>query len=155
MSYLTCRLNGSQRQSLKTLQSFIDLINQTVGDAISDLLMVEAMLTLRQWSLQQWSEMYTDLPNRQLKVKVKNRSAFVTADADRKLVEPAGLQQVVDTCVAKVEGGRSFVRPSGTEDVVRVYAEAKTRDTCDALAFEVAGEVYDRAGGVGERPKRP
>jgi phosphoacetylglucosamine mutase len=148
-------LNGSQRQSLKTLQSFIDLINQTVGDAISDLLMVEAMLTLRQWSLQQWSEMYTDLPNRQLKVKVKNRSAFVTADADRKLVEPAGLQQVVDTCVAKVEGGRSFVRPSGTEDVVRVYAEAKTRDTCDALAFEVAGEVYDRAGGVGERPKRP
>ena len=30
--------------------------------------------------------------------------------------------------------GRCFVRPSGTEDVVRVYAEASTQDEANALA---------------------
>lgn len=44
-------------------------------------------------------------------------------------------------------------RPSGTEDVVRVYAEAATREECDELAYKVAGLVYDQAGGTGGRPK--
>ncbi len=43
--------------------------------------------------------------------------------------------------------------PSGTEDVVRVYAEAVTQEQADALAYQVAGVVFDLAGGVGERPK--
>ena len=33
--------------------------------------------------------------------------------------------------------GRSFVRPSGTEDCVRVYAEADTRENADSLADDV------------------
>ncbi len=39
--------------------------------------------------------------------------------------------------------------------MVRVYAEAKTQEECDTLAYGIAGEVYDRAGGVGERPVKP
>ncbi|CAN0126952.1 unnamed protein product, partial [Heterosigma akashiwo] len=31
--------------------------------------------------------------------------------------------------------GRCFVRPSGTENVVRVYAEAETQRAADALAL--------------------
>ena len=31
----------------------------------------------------------------------------------------------------RYQGGRSFVRPSGTEDVVRVYAEARIRSQAD------------------------
>ena len=37
--------------------------------------------------------------------------------------------------------GRAFVRPSGTEDVVRVYAEAATNAQADDLAAEVANLV--------------
>ena len=44
------------------------------------------------------------------------------------------------------------MRPSGTEDVVRVYAEADTREAVDSLAREVSQIVYDLAGGIGERP---
>jgi hypothetical protein len=51
----------------------MDVINQTVGDAISDLLVVETVLHARGWSIQDWEEAYTDLPNRQLKVVVKVR----------------------------------------------------------------------------------
>jgi phosphoacetylglucosamine mutase len=44
--------------------------------------------------------------------------------------------------------GRSFVRPSGTEDVVRVYAEAATQQEADALAAAVGRQVERLAGGL-------
>lgn len=46
---------------------------QTVGDAISDMLLVEVILSTQGWDVEQWNQSYTDLPNRQLKVKVVNR----------------------------------------------------------------------------------
>lgn len=44
------------------------LINQAVGDALSGLLLVEAILRHKNWSIHEWSELYQDLPSRQLKV---------------------------------------------------------------------------------------
>jgi phosphoacetylglucosamine mutase len=37
--------------------------------------------------------------------------------------------------------GRAFVRPSGTEDIVRVYAEAETQDAANSLAHKVSDLV--------------
>ena len=45
-----------------------------------------------------------------------------------------------------VRRGRSFVRPSGTEDVVRVYAEAATKQEADSLAQTVADIVKEMLG---------
>lgn len=50
-----------------------------------------------------------------------------TTDAERRAVSPPGLQEAIDTLVTKYKQARSFVRPSGTEDIIRVYAEAKTQ----------------------------
>ena len=66
-------------------------------------------------------------------------------------VDVVALQAEIDALVAKYKNGRSFVRPSGTEDVVRVYAEASTRSEADELANEAARIVYDMCQGVGER----
>ncbi|CAG8440777.1 12703_t:CDS:10 [Cetraspora pellucida] len=143
---------AEQEKAVKKLQALSELINQTVGDALSDLLFVESILMNRQWSFQKWNSIYTDMPNRLVKVVVSNRHIFKTTNAERTLVEPKGLQEKIDKLVAQYKNGRSFVRPSGTEDVVRVYAEASTREDCDELAFKVAGLVYDEAGGTGGRP---
>lgn len=43
---------------------------KTVGDAISNMLLIEAILAIKGMTIQQWDAIYTDLPNRQLKVKV-------------------------------------------------------------------------------------
>lgn len=43
---------------------------QTVGDAVSDMLVIEAILALKGLTVQQWDALYTDLPNRLLKVQV-------------------------------------------------------------------------------------
>ncbi len=66
-----------------------------------------------------------------MKVVVGDRNAFKTEDAERRLVNPPGLQEKINELVRRYEGGRSFVRPSGTEDVVRVYAEAVLRGQAD------------------------
>nr|XP_010911230.1 phosphoacetylglucosamine mutase [Elaeis guineensis] len=117
------------------------LINQAVGDALSGLLLVEAVLQYMGWSIQRWSELYSDLPSRQLKVKVADRSAVVTANAETRVVKPLGLQEVIDAETAKHNRGRCFIRPSGTEDIIRVYAEASTQEAADSLAHFVAQHV--------------
>ncbi|KAG0246292.1 Phosphoacetylglucosamine mutase [Mortierella sp. GBAus27b] len=144
----------AQAVAVRSLRALSDVINQTVGDAFSDLLLVETILTQRQWGPKIWDQAYTDLPNRLVKVVVKDRSIFTTKDAERKLVEPAGLQDAIDAIVLKFRDGRSFVRPSGTEDVVRVYAEAATRPETDELAFRIGGLVFDyNSNGSGARPR--
>jgi len=120
-----------QKEALDDLHSLTELINQTVGDALSDLLFVETILINRRWGPKEWDAAYTDLPNRLVKVLVQDRNVFTTADAERTLITPEGLQAKIDSTVQKYPKGRSFVRPSGTEDCVRVYAEASGRAEAD------------------------
>lgn len=115
-----------------------DLINQTVGDALSDLLLVLSVLTIKRWNPSDWDSCYTDLPNRLSKVEVKDRTMFKTTDAERRLTDPKELQPKIDTLVKKFQRGRSFVRASGTENVVRVYAEAISKVQADELALKVS-----------------
>jgi phosphoacetylglucosamine mutase len=131
----------AQYSALETLRALTGLINQTVGDALSDLLLVEVVLAHKGWGLMEWDQTYTDLPNRLVRVEVKDRSIFKAVDAERKLESPVGIQGQIDALVGKYKNGRSFARASGTEDAVRVYAEAATRGEADDLAAKVAGLV--------------
>lgn len=121
----------AQSTALNHLINLTQLINQTVGDALSDMLLVEVVLAHKSYTGVEWNSLYADLPNRLVKVVVGDRNAFKTEDAERRLVSPPGLQEKINELVRRYEGGRSFVRPSGTEDVVRVYAEAVLRAQAD------------------------
>lgn len=121
----------AQSTALEHLRNLNQLINQTVGDALSDMLLVEVVLAHKAYSGIEWDSLYVDLPNRLVKVVVADRNQFRTEDAERQLVSPAGLQQKINDLVRRYDGGRSFVRPSGTEDVVRVYAEASIKAQAD------------------------
>uniref|UniRef100_T1IIS7 phosphoacetylglucosamine mutase n=1 Tax=Strigamia maritima TaxID=126957 RepID=T1IIS7_STRMM len=141
-------LPAGQVEAALKLKHMIDLTNQTVGDAISDCLLVEAILNAKQWSIEDWDSIYSDLPSRQIKVVIADRSTITTTDAERRVVEPSGLQSAIDTLQLQFKNGRAFVRPSGTEDIVRVYAEADTQEAADKLANAVGISVYNLAGGV-------
>ena len=78
---------------------------QAVGDALSGLLLVEYALGRMGWSLQDWLDLYTDLPSRQLKVPVPDRSIFTTTHAETRLLTPNALQGLVDSSVANVQQG--------------------------------------------------
>ncbi|CAG9569247.1 unnamed protein product [Danaus chrysippus] len=140
--------DAEQRKSAQILLDFINMTNETVGDAISDLFLVETVLCARGQNITGWETTYQDLPCRQLKVTVQDRNAIQTTDAERRCISPEGLQERIDELVCKVESGRAFVRPSGTEDIVRVYAEGDTQESADKLAEDVAQAVRELAGGV-------
>lgn len=130
---------NSDPEKYSKLAQVMPLINQCVGDALSDALLVEAILAEEEMSMAAWDALYTELPSRQLKVCVSDRSIYKCIDADTKVAEPIGLQARIDELVARAgPNARAFVRPSGTEDIVRVYAEASTREICEELANSVA-----------------
>ncbi|KAJ3681632.1 hypothetical protein LUZ60_014205 [Juncus effusus] len=138
---------GSEKQKAASrLVAATQLINQAVGDALSGLFLVEAILHNKGWTFQNWCDLYQDLPSRQLKVKVLDRTAITTANAETQVVKPSSLQPLIDTEIAKYKKGRCFVRPSGTEDVVRIYAEAETQESADSLASSVAQHVTQILG---------
>lgn len=59
---------SEQQKAASRLLAISRLINQAVGDALSGLLLAEAILQYMGWSIQKWNELYRDLPSRQLKV---------------------------------------------------------------------------------------
>ncbi|KAH7133679.1 hypothetical protein EDB81DRAFT_695304 [Dactylonectria macrodidyma] len=128
----------AQKDALDTLAAISDLINQTVGDALSDMLMVEVILAHKGWTLKDWASTYNDLPNRLVRVEVGDKDLFQTTDAERRLSHPHGAQDEIDQCVKKYTNARSFARASGTENACRVYAEAATRSEADELANKVS-----------------
>lgn len=68
--HLLFSLSKERQSAAKQLLLVMDVINQTVGDALSDLLLVETILHAKGWSISDWDNAYTDLPNRQMKVKI-------------------------------------------------------------------------------------
>ncbi|CAK9813645.1 Phosphoacetylglucosamine mutase [Anthophora plagiata] len=146
-------LSMIEKTAVSKLLNIIDMINQTVGDALSDMLLVETILHEKGWDITNWEKMYKDLPNKQLKVQVSDKNVITTTNAGRQCVTPKGLQEEIDKVVSKYEKGRSFVRPSGTEDIVRVYAECENSSDLNELIVNVASLVYKYAGGVGFEPK--
>lgn len=58
--------------ALRKLRALTEVMNPAVGDALSGVLAVEAVLRLRGWGLDEWDALYADLPSRQLKVKASS-----------------------------------------------------------------------------------
>ncbi|CAI4877717.1 CKB_collapsed_G0014320.mRNA.1.CDS.1 [Saccharomyces cerevisiae] len=101
------KLNGDTL-ALRTLKCFSELINQTVGDAISDMLAVLATLAILKMSPVDWDEEYTDLPNKLVKCIVPVRSIFQTTDQERKLLNPVGVAGQDRSCGSQVSHGKKL-----------------------------------------------
>lgn len=124
--------------------SVLSLINSYTGDAIADILVVECILRHFNWKIETWDDLYQDRPSVLIAEKVSNRDKFKTKDAGRVLIEPPDLQKKIDLLVQQYDQDtRCFVRPSGTENVVRIYSEARTQELALKLAEEVRLEVKD------------
>ena len=141
----TSPTSPTRKNALDTLVALTDLINQAVGDAISDMLLTEVALAAKSWTTVEWKNTYIDLPNRLVKVLVPDRSIFKAEYGERRLIEPKRCQEQIDLAVRARQGGRSFARASGTENAVRVYAEAYNVDDADGLARTVA-KIVENAG---------
>uniref|UniRef100_A0A5S6R505 phosphoacetylglucosamine mutase n=1 Tax=Trichuris muris TaxID=70415 RepID=A0A5S6R505_TRIMR len=126
-----------QYKATVVLYLFSKMINQAVGDAICDLLLVETILRNKRWHIYRWDQLYTDVPNKLIKFKVADRRLLKTADCERRVTHPQGLAENISKLLSLYKNSRAVVRPSGTENVVRVYTEADTQEHANQLAIEI------------------
>uniref|UniRef100_A0A0N4Z3N8 Phosphoacetylglucosamine mutase n=1 Tax=Parastrongyloides trichosuri TaxID=131310 RepID=A0A0N4Z3N8_PARTI len=133
--------NFDFNDSSKYLYYFSQLINRVTGDAVTDLLCVEICLRYFDWSIEDFYKIYEDLPNKQLKVPVSNRSLFETIEDETRLVKPKKLQDFIDDTLKKFNINRAFIRPSGTENIVRVFVEDSDLPKVDKVASILGEEI--------------
>ncbi|WUR03825.1 phosphoacetlyglucosamine mutase [Vairimorpha necatrix] len=130
----------------RILQILSNLFDPNIGDALANLLVLKSII-----------DDTTDLKNynengsRLLAVRIKNKNV-ITTNEQNKVITPGNLQEKINEEVEKSQG-RGFVRPSGTEDLVRVYAECANQKDADILALKIAQHVYDICDGIGKHPE--
>ena len=134
-------MQALSKYKLEEFEMFISLINQAVGDAITDLFIVVIILLLLELDPRDWFKKYDDLPNTLIKCVVPDRSEFETFDYERQLSKPIGLQEMIDEIVNETNNSdkknRCFVRASGTEDVVRIYCESSKQENLAIITTKV------------------
>jgi phosphomannomutase len=53
------------------------------------------------------------------------------------ILDKKDLQKVIDEVCSKYENARSFVRTSGTEDLVRIYVESSNLDDTEIITKHI------------------
>ncbi|KAM0686517.1 hypothetical protein COBT_002258 [Conglomerata obtusa] len=143
--------NGNDliKHNMKILKAMSMIFDPCVGDAIANFLVLEALF--EDETLNSINELYRELPTRMLSIKIKSKDIF-KMKSDVQMIEPIEVRDEIARICTKF-GGRAFVRPSGTEDIVRIFAEARKRDICDSLCLSIAQLVYDKCNGIGNHPE--
>ena len=102
----------AKKTAVRRLLCFDRLVNQFIGDAVSDLLVTVAILHGRNMRFRDWRAMYHDRPSRQTKLPVADRTAISTNVDETKVLQPESLQAAIDDAVREVDAaqGRAFAR---------------------------------------------
>ncbi|MGZ8179204.1 phosphoglucosamine mutase [Williamsia sp. SKLECPSW1] len=109
----------------------------TTGDGILTALLLMARMTGTGRTLADLASVVTALPQVLINVPVLDKQSVAQADEVREAVSGAEAELG--------DGGRVLLRPSGTEQLVRVMVEAAT----ESHAQQVAGRIADVVGAVG------
>jgi phosphoglucosamine mutase len=107
----------------------------TTGDGVLTGLHVLARMAATGLSLAELAGAVTKLPQVLLNVPVADRAAAASAEPVAAAVAVAGAELG--------DAGRVLLRPSGTEQLVRVMVEASTEETAQAVAERIAALVRD------------
>lgn len=136
--------NENDKAILNLLTDFLKVFNPTVGDSLSVVICAEKCLKILNLKISNVYDLYENIPSVNMKKIVKEKGVYKTNEDDSRLIQPLDIQSKIDEIVLEYssEFGRCFVRASGTEDIVRIYAEAKTAEIAQKIANRVFEIVY-------------
>jgi len=110
----------------------------TTGDGLATSLLLLQALGEMGLPLHEAAAVMERLPQKLVNVRVRDRTALEGA---------APVWAAVDRETERLgSDGRVLVRPSGTEPLVRVMAEATTQDECDAVCDRIVAVVQEHLG---------
>ncbi len=116
----------------------INLDVSTTGDGLATALLLLQALNEMGLPLHEAAEVMERLPQRLVNVRVRDREGLEGA--------AAVWEAVARESERLGSEGRILVRPSGTEPLVRVMAEAPTQDDCDAVCDRIVAVVKEHLG---------
>lgn len=110
----------------------------TTGDGMLSALQLVSTMKATGKSLSELSAGMTTFPQKLMNVKVSDKN---------QVMEDPSIIALIEQVEKEMDGnGRILVRPSGTEPLVRVMAEAPTEEACDAIVDRVASVVQEKYG---------
>ncbi len=110
----------------------------TTGDGLMTALAVLKVMVKRHKTIQELIEGLTIYPQLLVNVKVSDKT---------QVMNDPEICQAIDAVEKELHGnGRVFVRPSGTEPLLRVMAEAQTDEICDRVVGSIARLIHKNYG---------
>jgi phosphoglucosamine mutase len=110
----------------------------TTGDGLLTALQMLCIAQRSGRSLAEWADEMQELPQKLVNVYVRQREGWQDVPA---------IAEALRAAERRLEGrGRIFVRPSGTEKMIRVMAEGPDATEVDALVGSVADAVRTHLG---------
>ncbi len=112
----------------------------STGDGILTAIMLTEELCDTKQSLSKLAENVTLYPQITVNVRVKDKNAVIT-DSEV-LKEKADIESLIG------DNGRMLLRKSGTEPVIRVMAEAETKEKCEIYVERLKNKIIERGHSV-------
>lgn len=119
------------------LKELSNLFNQFIGDAITNLFAIMHILSKINISIYKWYNLYQSNYAKLGKIKVKNKSYFNCDTIESQLIRPIIIKQRIDELTKSFPESYIFVRPSGTEDVIRYYIESLEQENLNNLELQL------------------
>ena len=109
------------------------LFNQIIGDAIMNIVAVSYLLKSTKTSIAQFKNLFKEREFMIVKVHVKDKNIYKTSYEQTELLEPVDIANSITNIMSLDEyiSCRVFVRPSGTEDIVRLYVENNSSNSAN------------------------
>ena len=129
-------------QIIELFQLFIALFNSITSDGVSNLLVIESIMKSMNLSIKDVYDFYNEIPYKIVDIKMKYNK-FITNEDDSKIIEPKNMQIIIDELSNKYANSKIYVRPTGTEDFLRVYVESETEDNCEKIIEELSKRLKE------------
>jgi len=123
-------------KSYPELHELQDFFHPTIGDGIMDMFAVLFILQEMKLNAEDWKNFYLEYPYSLFKMEVTNKDEFLTTKNELRLTAPETLQNYIDAICE--EGTRAFVRPSGTENYLRVYVESGSEEMVEHVKVQLS-----------------
>ena len=124
------------------LYNFLRFFEHPVGDGFANLLAIEYILQECQAGAEQWGEYFIPRAALLQKVGVKDLSQYKLDSLKPHLLErPEIVRNFSRTMMDENPSCRIYIRPSGTEPVLRVYVEGETEKQAEEFMAKIKGVI--------------